>query len=531
MQKWLDGLKDWVEVRLQRWEEKMDLYTTKAENAVGAGNKNNFISSVEAWNNEQKKWNEQGEKRYLEQADKIRTKAIDAGVAGEKYIDYWIKKIQNGEVTKENLAIEELSDGTEEGDKKASKIKNFIDAYSEWYDKAMECRQGVEDCIAKSKELEQMRLDNITEQFDGMLGYVESVSSTSESLIDLLSSKGAAINNATAKSSLQSQMKNQNTITGYLKAELEVYAKELARAKNIYKEGSNQYNEALTKYQEMLTAVNESEQKYYELNKTLGELDITVRDNLINRLKSLGENLASLLSLRQARNNKYSDANSESLAGYNALLNSQVSNNQSVMQQYYNDILHRMDMIAINQWQVDNPYYQEYYEAIMSDIQAIYGLLNANEELKKSIRENNWKPFVDLQKKLQETTNDFGHLREMITDAQMFDDNGEGMALTDRGYASLALLAEQLATTKRQISDYRTALTKLTQDYKNGNITVDEYNDTSREYIETIQSLAKATVDYEDQVSQIYQKQITNENNLLQKLIDSRKDALAAKKE
>lgn len=519
-QKWLDSLKDWIEVRLQRWEEKMDLYTTKSENAVGAGNKNAYISSVEAWNNEQRTWNEQGEKRYLQQADAVLTRAKSNGLLkslDQKQINDLVANIQNG-----TIDISEYSD---------ENVRKFIDSYSEWYDKAMECRQGVEDCIAKAKELEQMRLDNITDQFDGMLGYVESVSSTSESLINLLTSKGAAINNATAKNSLQSQMKNQNTITGYLKAELEVYGKELARAKDIYKEGSNEYNEALTKYQDMLTAVNESEQKYYELNKTLGELDITVRDNLISRLKSLGENLASLLSLRQARNNKYSDANSESLAGYNALLNSQVSNNQSVMQQYYNDILHRMDMIAINQWQVDNPYYQEYYEAIMSDVSAIYGLLNANEELKKSIRENNWKPFVDLQKRLQDTTNDFGHLREMITDSQMFDDNGEGTSLTDRGYASLALLAEQLATAKKQISDYRAALTKLTQDYKNGNISIDEYNETSREYVETIQSLAKATVDYEDQVAKIYETRITNENNLLQKLISSRKEALQSKKE
>ena len=523
-QKWLDRLKDWIEVRLQRWEEKMDLYTTKAENAVGAGNKNNYIASVEKWNNEQKIWNEKGEARYLAQADKVREEALKTGKVQKEYLDGWIEKIKNGTIDIEELTSEKNQDNVEN-------IKKFIDAYSEWYDKAMECRQGVEDCIAKSKELEQMRLDNITDQFDTMLGYVEAVSGTSESLISLLTAKGAAINNATAKNSLQSQMKNQNTITGYLQAELEVYAKELARAKNIYKEGSNQYNEALTKYQEMLTAVNESEQKYYELNKTLGELDITVRDNLIARLKAVGENLASLLSLRQARNNKYSDANSESLAGYNTLLRSQVGNNQSVMQQYYNDIQHRMDIIGRNQWQVGSENYQEYYEAIMSDISAIYGLLNANEELKKSIRENNWKPFNDLQKKLEQTTSDFGHLREMITDAQLFDDNGEGTSLTSRGYASLALLAEQLATAKRQISDYRAALTKLTQDYKNGNITVDEYNETSREYVETIQNLAKATVDYEDQVAQVYEKQITNENNLLQELISSRKEALQSKKE
>jgi len=45
------------------------------------------------------------------------------------------------------------------------------------------------------------------------------------------------------------------------------------------------------------------------------------------------------------------------------------------------------------------------------------------------------KGFVELQKNIQDAIDDFDHLKGLMNEAEFFDDNGEGIHLTDRGYA------------------------------------------------------------------------------------------------
>lgn len=385
----------------------------------------------------------------------------------------------------------------------------------------MECVAAIEELNAQMKELQQTKLDNIQSDFEAIAGYAEAVSSTSESMINLYTAQGKVVNSSKyIKAQMQSQMDQQKKLTETYQAEMKAYKEELKSAARIFGESSIEYQEALTAYQEMQQAVYESKTEYLNLNKALRELDLTKIEYVIDRLTAFGDKLQSILSLKELRGAGIGESD----------YTKQISNNNTLIDQYYDDIQRRIRIIAEEGWAKDSENYKEYYDAISSDEQKIYDLLESNENLKKSIRELRWKPFVELEKRLDEAISDYEHLRGLFKEAQFFDEFGEGINLTNKGLANLALLASELFTAKRQLSDYRRALDKLQQELKSGNITQDEFNEYSREYISTIQSGVNDIENYKEAIASMYKTQIQNENNMLQELIDKRKEALGSTK-
>ena len=75
------------------------------------------------------------------------------------------KKVQDGEIN-----IDLLDEDT----------KSKVEAYQEWYDKIHECESELEKLKKKEKEVDQQKLDNITDRFDEL----KKVYSTSSSVIE-----------------------------------------------------------------------------------------------------------------------------------------------------------------------------------------------------------------------------------------------------------------------------------------------------------------------------------------------------------
>ena len=162
---------------------------------------------------------------------------------------------------------------------------------------------------------------------------------------------------------------------------------------------------------------------------------------------------------------------------------------------------------------------------------SVYILFSNNEDLKKSIRELRWKPFNDFDTILQQDQADANHLMDLIEDAEMFDELGEGWHFTDKGLANIALLSDAMASSTSRMEAHRAALDKLDEEYANGNITLDEYNQYTREHTEIIQQEAKNLKGYKKQIVDMYKTQITNETNAIKKLIDAQKELLSTRKE
>ena len=150
------------------------------------------------------------------------------------------------------------------------------------------------------------------------------------------------------------------------------------------------------------------------------------------------------------------------------------------------------------------------------------------EDLKKSIVELRWKPFDDLQEKLSNSIDDLDFIRDLLNEDGFFEDDG---TITSEGSANIALIGKAMSTAKQQIADYRKALEKVQDEYDNGNITLEEYNERSRDYIETIKDSVKAVEDYKDSLVDMYKTQMQYQNDALQTYIDKRKEALQKDKE
>ncbi|MDY4576817.1 MAG: hypothetical protein SO471_02245, partial [Anaerobutyricum hallii] len=491
----LSKLFDWIEVRVQRYEENIDLNKAKADNATSYQSKNSYISKAQTYTKKLIDVQEQAVAKYQKQANSV---AKQVGLSASLK-----KKVDNGTIN-----IQSLSEDN----------KKRVEQYKQWVDKAKSAAQAVEDLKQQQKELAQTKLDNIVEQYESITGLAEAAQNTSKSLVDYLTSAGKEVNSNEAKNQLRSQMSQQNVITSNLQAQVNAYKAELANAAKVFGENSNEYRDASTKLQELNQSLYESQTAYNDLNKQLFELDLSRIQYAIDNISALSDKIKNVISLNEKRGSVITEAD----------YTNQVKNNNSLIGMYYQDWNARKAKIAQEGWLPGSEQYQEYYEAIMKDEEAIYQLLEGNEDLKASIVTLRWKPFEDLQEKLSQSIDDFDYLRGLLNEEGFFDDDGK---MTSQGYANIALLGESISAAKKQVADYRVALEKLQEEYDNGNITLDSYNERSRDYIDSIKSSISAIQDYKDALVDLYKTQITKENDALQESITLRKEALNKKKD
>lgn len=537
---WLEKLKDWIEVRVERVSSAIDNLSQKAENLVGYAQKNAEINkAMKLTGTGKEKYalntskdtdgvqrvtgisfsgstkgtqidnNLRGAQRYFEQAQAVFKSAVANKLVSQEKGKDIIGKIQSGLIDINEYSEEERA---------------FIDAYTEWYDKAMECVYAVDELKASMKDLAQQKLDNIIDDFAAIESLSNAITGRAESMMKYYTSAGKAVNSKEAKTQLGNQRKEASFMADEYKKELNAYAKELVNAKNIFGEGSNEYRDALAQYEELNQKYIDSVTLINDLNKQIADLDITKLGYVIDRFKNAGEKIAALVSLKNTRGTIYGDKSSKiTESDYSR----QASLNNDVIK-LLNDRMNK-NIVEAAKYDIDSENYKEYYDAIVADEQEIIKLIESNEELKKSIRDLRWKPFNDLQDQINNTIEDLDHLRGLIKAEQLFDAD-DGTEITARGYANIALIAQQMVKTQKQIADYREALNKLQKEYKNGNISLETYNETSREYVKTIQSGVTQVEGYKDALVDMYKTQITAENKALIDLIDKRKSALAAKK-
>lgn len=132
----LSKLFDWIEVRIQRYEENIDLNKAKADNATSYQSKNSYISKAQTYTKKLIDVQEQAVAKYQKQADTV---AKQVGLSASLK-----KKVDNGTIN-----IQSLSEDN----------KKRVEQYKQWVDKAKSAAQAVEDLKQQQKELAQTKLD------------------------------------------------------------------------------------------------------------------------------------------------------------------------------------------------------------------------------------------------------------------------------------------------------------------------------------------------------------------------------------
>lgn len=165
--KWIEKLMDWVAVRLERLQQQIDLNLAKADNAVGYERKNVLVSAAQKNTADLISDNEKGAAKYQAQADKVMAQAVNAKMLNGK--------TKSARTKRANDIIKLIKSGDIKISEYGEKEREFINQYTEWYNKAVECKQAVEDLKKSQRELERQKFDNIANEYENILSLQEAM--------------------------------------------------------------------------------------------------------------------------------------------------------------------------------------------------------------------------------------------------------------------------------------------------------------------------------------------------------------------
>lgn len=164
-QKWLEKLVDWVEVRIQRINDRIDLYTAQSENAIGYRNQNSLLARAQRWNDNLLRDQQRGRDRYLQQANQVTEEAIASRLVNGNS--------ESQRRARANTLIDRIQNGRIDINEYNENEREFITAYTEWYNRAQQLNLAIEETIANQRDLEQRRFENIADEYDNIISRIE----------------------------------------------------------------------------------------------------------------------------------------------------------------------------------------------------------------------------------------------------------------------------------------------------------------------------------------------------------------------
>lgn len=513
-QEWFEKFFDWIEERLKKLQTQTERFEKKAENSRTLSGRNSNYENAYKNTNKEISTNKKGEARYRKQANTVKKQAIKKKIVKPKQAKNLIKKIQNGTIN-----INSYGEKTQE----------FIKSYQEYWDKAEDCRTNQLDLQQQLYELEQKKLDSITDYYDTVNDLYKSEQDIYSSENEMIRAKGGSEDlNSTYHKNLISQRSKQTLQTSILQQEANAYAKELQTARKRFGANSEEALAAQTKYNEIIKSLNESKTAYEELNEQIREVTYNLKQIAIDKWTSTMDKLSSLASLISVKNisNKERDSRLE-----------QTYKNQMTTDN--NIIVANQDMINIKKQRLvelkntgDPNLTGEKAVQIRKEILDLendnYDRMQHREEKLNDIIELRFDKLKRENEILDNNISDMDHLIDLMGDAEIVADDGK---ITDTGNAQILLNSNKIQQAQTAIANYQKGLDALGSSYTDTSMSEEEWTEKKRELIEAQQKEASTIKESRNAILQIYKNSLQKENELLQKNIDKRKDALQKKKD
>lgn len=156
---------DWIEIAIDRLERAIDTLDLKASSTYRSwSERNQNLSSEISRVTDEINLQQQGYNRYLQQANSV-------GLSSD-----WATKVQNGLVDISTVTDEDLADK--------------ISEYQNWYEKALDCRDAIEELRETESELYEQAFEHISTMFDGIVGQLEHFRNMMEGYVDQTETAG-----------------------------------------------------------------------------------------------------------------------------------------------------------------------------------------------------------------------------------------------------------------------------------------------------------------------------------------------------
>lgn len=501
---------DWAEIRIARRNTLTEDYQRNAESDYTSYKKSNknYYRAIQSTKKEIE-YQKQSKKKYLQYADKV---AAQVGLS-----EALKKKVQKG-----TIDIQQLS----EADKKR------VDAYSQWYDKYLAADKEIKEKNETLKDLGNARVDNVYERYDAIADRYASQQEYYQALRDNRVAKGQSQyvkigkNDKYTNSVWYQQMQKESSSA---RKELSIKKEELKQVRSNMKkylamQGTSKYD---TAYQKMVKEAIDLKTVIVNLDTNIQKLDQSMQDAReqllqwrVDRWDRAGSKQDAVIDYAKANDNPNYQVNEN-------LLQERVKTNMRqivALQKLKQDMAEYYDAHFES---YNNEEAQKYLDNMAQIDEQILKLGSDTESLKNEIMELRWKPFEDYQDKLSSVINEYQTAQKLLGDSDSFyNDDG---TFTENGLTNILLTQEQIDATKDKIANYRAALDKLDEQYKNGCYSKEEYQQKSEELLKSLQQESSALSSLRQNMLDMYETQVKKENDLLQENIDKRKDALSAK--
>lgn len=450
---------DWIEIAIDRLERAISRLDLKASSVYKSwGTRNSALKSQISEIGNEIDLQSKGYNRYIQQAKSV-------GLSAD-----WAKKVREGKVDINTISDKNLQD----------KIKE----YQEWYEKALDCKDAIEELKETQAELYKTAFDNVATKYEGILGVIDHEKSMLDEYISQSEAKGYITSANYYKAQISAEKKNIKELQNE-KANLLTALQNGVNSGTI-KQGSEAWYEMVNQIDEVTLSIEQANTTVLELNKSIREVDWQVFDLLQERISYITTEADFLINLME--NDKLYDDKGQ--------LTNEGKSTMGLHGVNYNVYMAQADKYAQEIAKIDkdlakDPYNQNLAQRRQELLELQQEMILAAEDEKEAIRDmvkegieleldalqelidkytdalDRQKDLYDYQKKVAEQTKEIASIEKQMS-AYEGDDSEETKAKIQKLKVSLEDAKSDLEDTQydKYISDQKQLLDDLYNEYE-----------------------------------------------------------------
>lgn len=468
---------DWIEIAIERIERAINKLKKTAESTYKSLKTRSAAASKEISKvNEELSLQQKAYDRYIQEANSV---GLSSDLAAK------------------------VRDGTIDINEYDSETQELISDYQEWYEKALDCADAIDDLHESLASLYEDNFNNIQTDFDNQLSLLEHLSNTYETGMDKLEAQGRLGSTEYYAAMNDVEKKNLKTLNNELNSLTQSFSDAMASGE------IEEYSEAWYAMQQSINdtkeAIDEATLSILENEKAMRELEWSYFDYIQDRISQITQESNFLIDL-MSNSNLYED---------NGQLNDNGMATMGLHAQNYNVYMAQADQYAQEILKLDEEIAKDPYntdlierreellglqqdsilaaedekqaivdlvrEGINIELQALQDLIDAYTDSLDSAKD-----LYEYQKKIEEQTTDIANLQKQLS-AYENDTSEENRARVQQIKVDLAEAQEKLAET--EYDQFVTETKKLLDDL------YDEYEEILNERLDNVDALLSDMID------------------------------------
>lgn len=468
---------DWIEILISRIERAINKLKKTAESTYKSLKTRSAAASKEISKvNEELSLQQKAYDRYIQEANSV---GLSSDLAAK------------------------VRDGTIDINEYDSETQELISDYQEWYEKALDCADAIDDLHESLASLYEDNFNNIQTDFDNQLSLLEHLSNTYETGMDKLEAQGRLGSTEYYAAMNDVEKKNLKTLNNELNSLTQSFSDAMASGE------IEEYSEAWYAMQQSINdtkeAIDETTLSILENEKAMRELEWSYFDYIQDRISQITQESNFLIDL-MSNSNLYED---------NGQLNDNGMATMGLRAQNYNVYMAQADQYAQEILKLDEEIAKDPYntdlierreellglqqdsilaaedekqaivdlvrEGINIELQALQDLIDAYTDSLDSAKD-----LYEYQKKIEEQTTDIANLQKQLS-AYENDTSEENRARVQQIKVDLAEAQEKLAET--EYDQFVTETKKLLDDLYN------EYEEILNERLDNVDALLSDMID------------------------------------